>query len=246
MEKTEKKLSGWKGKTGRNGLYRIHYGEPLTVREIAALGMHSSALRAFLCTLVFTAAQIAFSVHTYQILHFLKKTDLILLIGGLIILAASFVAGKKFGRGYAIIFKWIGMPMVFFGVMAFGLVRLGLAAFWVMPVDLFMGARAQEILQQGEGFAAFRSLLQWTANLKGTLLGGDMTVSIFTSLMEMYRRISSSMNYYAVIPVLVLISLGVFLLTLLLVNFCGIITLIFPIAACYWLTRLMNLLDRKF
>ena len=43
-----------------------------------------------------------------------------------------------------------------------------------------------------------------------------------------------------------MISLGVFLLTLVLVNLCGMITLVLPVAACYWLTRLMGNLDRKF
>ncbi len=246
VEKTEKKLVGWKGKLGRSGLYRIHYGEPLTVREILTLGMHSTALRIFLCTLVFAAAQAGFSFYAYPVLDFLKGKDLLFLFLGLVIVAGSFAAGKKFGRGYAILFKWVGMPMVFLGVLAFGLVRLGLAAFWVSPMDLFLGTTAQALLEEGQGYGAFRGLLRGLAGFKGAVLGGDLESSIFTSLMEMYRRISSSMNFYAVVPVLILISLGVFLLTVLLVNLCGLVTLLLPVAACYGLTRLLEILDRKF
>lgn len=246
VEKTEKKLVGWKGKVGRSGLYRIHYGEPLTVREILTLGMHSTALRIFLCTLVFAAAQTGFSFYAYSVLDFLKGKDLLFLFLGLVIVVGSFAAGKKFGRGYAILFKWVGMPMIFLGVLAFGLTRLGLAAFWVSPVDLFLGKTAQTLLEEGQGYGAFRGLLKGLAGLKGAVLGGGMDSSIFTSLMEMYRRISSSMNFYAVVPVLILISLGVFLLTVLLVNLCGMVTLALPVAVCYGLTRLLGILDRKF
>lgn len=246
MENTGKKVSAWKGQQGRSGLYRIRYGEPFTVREIVTLGMHSTALRMFLCTVVFAAVQAGFSFYAYPVLDYLRGKDLLFLFLGLVILAGSFAAGKKFGRGYAILFKWVGMPMVFLGVLAFGLTRLGLAAFWVSPVDLFLGETSQNLLAEDRGYAAFRGLLKALSGLKGAFLKGDGGSSIFTVLMNLYRRISSSMNFYAVVSVLVLISLGVFLLTLVLVNLCGMITLVLPVAACYWLTRLMGNLDRKF
>lgn len=245
MEKTGKQRSAWKGRKAANGLYRINYGEPYTVREILTLGMHSTALRIFLCTLVFTAAQAGFSLFAYPVLNFLKGKDLLFLFLGLLILTGSFAAGKKFGRGYAILFKWIGMPMVFLGVFAFGLVRLGLAAFWVSPFDLFLGDTAEKLMANGTDYGAFRGLLKGLSGLKGIFLKGDAGSSIFTGLMNLYRRISSSMNFYAVVPVLVLISLGVFLLTMLLVNLCGIVTLILPTAVCYGLTRLLGELDRR-
>ena len=246
VETKGKGVDSWKGRRGKSGFYRIHYGRPLAVREILRLGIRSTALRLFLCTVVFAGAQAAFSFFAYPVLDFLRGKDLLFLFLGLLILAGSFAAGKKFGRVYALVFKWVGMPMVFLGVMAFGLTRLGLAAFWVSPVDLFLGNTAQTLAAEGDGYGAFRSLLTGLSSLKGSLLQGDGESSIFTSLMDLYRQIAATMNFYAVVPVLILISLGVFLLTLLLVNVCGAVTLVLPCAVCYGLTRLLVLLDKKF
>lgn len=246
MDARAKELDSWKGRKSKSGLYRIHYGQPLTLREIFRLGMHSSALRLFLCTIVFAAVEVAFSFFAYSVLDFLRGKDLLFLFLGIAVLAASFVIGKKFGRGYAIILKWVGMPMIFIGVLAFGLTRLGLAAFWVAPVDLFLGNTAQTLAADDNAYGAFHALLQGLAGIKGAFLRGDIESSIFTSLMDLYRQIAATMNFYAVVPVLILISMGVFLMTLLLVNLCGIITLVLPVGACYGLTRLLGLLDRKF
>lgn len=244
--KTVRKQKNWRGETSPRGLYIIAYEEPLSVREILEFGPSSPAARITLFTVVFALLAVAFSFNAYAILRIVEKLDFLFVFLGIAVLAVSFFLGKKFGRPFAIMLKWVGMPLLFLGIFGIAFSRLGFGAFWVAPVDLYLGTTSQKLLTEGDGFALFRSLLEGLTNIKASLIKEGTESSILMLLIRIYRELGASMNYYVVIPILVLISLGIFLGTVLLILVCGWITLLLPVAACYGMTRLLAMLDSRF
>ena len=235
----------WRGELTENGTYRIDYDDPLTVMEILQFGPSSAVARAALFLLCFGTVGFFLSRYAYTILNYIRGKDLIFFFLGLLVLGAAFGLGKKVGRPFGIILKWIGMPLVFLGIYGFVLVRLGFAAFLVAPVDLYLGIASVELLK-GEGYGAFRGFLAMLVRMKASLLKGTVESSVLTLLTQVYRQLGATMNFYLVIPLLILISLGIFLGTVLLVEICGWITLLIPAAACYGLERLIRMLDEMF
>lgn len=244
--KTQRSSQKWRGRAGAAGMYRIDYPEPMTVREIFQIGPASLIARVLLFALVFGLAGFLLSRYAYTVLDFICGKDLALFFIGLAVLAVSFLLGKKVGRPFAIILKWVGMPLFFLGIYGIVLVRFGFAAFLLGPVDLYLGTTCQTLLNEGSGYGAFRGILRMLLGIKGLFLQEGSEASVLTALVSIYRDMGATMNYYVVIPVLILISLAVFAGTVLLVGVCGWLTLLIPTAACYGMTRLLRLLDQMF
>lgn len=246
MERKTQHTEKWRGVPGTAGLYRIDYPEPMTVREIFQIGPASLIARVLLYAIVFGLAGFLLSLKPYAVLDFIRGKDLLFLILGIVILAGSFILGKKVGRPFAIILKWVGMPVLFLGIYGLVLVRFGFAAFLLGPVDLFTGNTCQTLLETGSGYGAFHGLLQLVLNIKELFLKEGSNASVLMILVRVYREMGATMNYYVVIPALILISLGLFVGTVLLLEVCAWLTLLIPTAACYGVTRLLRLLDEKF
>lgn len=246
MERKTQHTQKWRGVAGEAGLYQIDYPEPMTVREIFQIGPASLIARVLLYAIVFGLAGFLFSLKPYAVLDFLKGKDLLFLFLGIVILAGSFVLGKKVGRPFAIILKWVGMPVLFFGIYGIVLVRFGFAAFLLGPVDLFMGNTCQTLLETGSGYGAFHGILRMLMGIKSFFLKEGSSASVLMVLVRVYRDMGATMNYYVVIPALILISLGLFVGTVLLIGLCAWLTLLIPAAACYGTTRLLRFLDEKF
>lgn len=245
--KTEHRTQKWKGAAGASGLYRIDYPEPMTVREIFQIGPASLIARVMLFAVVFGLAGFLFSLNVYGVLDFIKGKDLLLLFLGIFILAGSFVLGKKVGRPFALILKWVGMPALFLGVYGVVLVRFGFAAFLLGPVDLFVGTTCQTLLDSNTaGYAAFHGLLRLLLGIKGLFLKEGSSASVLMVLVQVYREMGAEVNYYVVVPVLILISLALFVGTVLLIEVCAWLTMLIPAAACYGASRLLRMLDEKF
>lgn len=244
--KTVQKRKDWRGETSSRGLYIIAYDEPMSVREILEFGPSSPAARITLFTIVFAGLALLFSFYAYPILRVIQSLDFLFLFLGIIVLGGSFLLGKKFGRPFAIMLKWVGMPLLFLGIFGIFFARLGFGAFWVSPVDLYLGTTSQKLLAEDQGFGCFRALLEGLANIKAAFIKEGTDSSILMLLIRIYRELGATMNYYVVIPILVLISLAMFLGTVLLVLICGWITILFPIAACYGVSRLLCMLDARY
>ena len=243
--KTTEKKRDWRGERSRTGLYRIEYEPPMTVMEILEFGPSSTVARIVLFAVVFGLLSVLFSLFAQQTLDFVRGIDILLLVLGLVVLGGSFALGKKFGRPFAIMLKWVGMPLLFLGVFGVAFARFGLSAFWVGPVDLYHGGTAQELITAGTGNGAFRSILQMLIDLKVAVLKEAADGSVLSMLVRLYRDLGASMSFYAVIPLLILISLGIFIATLLLIWLCSWITLLLPAAACFGMSRLLCLLDER-
>ena len=244
--KTTEKRRDWRGERSRSGLYRIEYDTPMTVLEILEFGPSSPVARVCLFAIVFGLLSVLFSFYAQAVLDFIRGLDILFLVLGLVVLAVSFVLGKKVGRPFAIMLKWVGMPLLFLGVFGIAFARFGLGAFWVGPVDLYLGGTSQRLIADGVGNGAFRSILEMLVNLKVAVIKEAADGSVLTLLVRLYRDLGATMNYYVVIPLLVLISLGIILGTVLHIGICGWITLLLPVAASFGMTRLLILLDGRF
>lgn len=232
------------GEKKKSKLYRIGFARPWSLREILTAGSLSTSLRILICTLSFTALELVFVRHTMAVLNFLTGKDWPLILIGLAFVILSILLGKKFGRSFGLACKWIGLPLVFTGFLILSFVRLGLGAYWAVPYDLITGETLNTLLTETAGFSGFSGTLGRCLEMKAFFIKDSADTSIFLSLMRYYRTLGASMDFFFVIPVLIIISLGVFLGMICLICLCGIIPLLLPSVVCFILTRLMCLADK--
>ncbi|MGI5894746.1 MAG: hypothetical protein ACOX6P_09165 [Candidatus Merdivicinus sp.] len=244
--KTVGKKRDWRGEKSAAGFYRIEYEPPMSVREIWEFGPSSFVARIVLFALGFGLLGVLCSFFAAEIFSVMRKLDFLFFFLGILILGGSFLLGKKVGRPFAIMLKWLGLPILFLGIFGIVFVRFGFAAFLVGPVDMYLGKTSQQMIADGIGNGAFRGILQMLMDWKMFFLKGEEDVSILTMLIRIYRELGATMSYYAVIPILVLISLCVFIGTLLLVMLSGWVTILIPVAACCGVSRLLYMLDERF
>lgn len=240
------KQQSWKGARSQKGFYKIDYDPPMSVLEILEFGPSSIMARIILFAFLTGCLSVLFSFFPHQILELVRGLDFLFLILGILILAVAFVLGKKCGRPFAIMLKWVGMPLLFLGIFGIVFARFGFGAFWVGPVDLYLGKTAHQIVTDGIGNGAFRGLLEMEIGIKESLLHEGAEGSVLTMLVRLYRTLGATMSYYTVIPILVLISLGIFIGTILLLYLTGWLTILIPVVVCALVSRGLCYLDEQY